>query len=258
MYLKSTWASADGNFLILKKYHTLRAMPTSPKAREKRKPKTNLSTVAQEEINRRQKADRIHRQILDNFQPGDWYLTLTFSPGALPKDEKEAKEVFGKFKRGLRSLFKKKKQELIYISIVENITGKGRCHAHILIPALDTHDRAQLSKLWPNGHIAVKFYGGEQLDAFQLADYFTKAATAKTATPVMTSKNLKTTRPKKEHVSRAETYSDNIVIPEGYELVKPLTYTGYTHDGYPMQRIVLQRINLQYKTRRKTNEPTGT
>lgn len=124
----------------------------------------------------------------------------------------------------------------------------------MLIPAMEPEDRAQLSKLWPCGHIAVKFYGGEQLDAFQLADYFTKAATAKTATPVMTSKNLKTTRPKKEHISRAETYSDTINIPAGYELVKPLTYSGYTYDGYPMQRIVLQRINLKYPTRRITNE----
>jgi len=246
VYLKSTWSSADKNFIILKKYHAMRAMPSSPKVRERRKPKKQFSSPAQEEINRRQKSDRIHRQLLDNYRPGDWYLTLTFATGHLPETAEEARTTFEKFKRGLRALYKKKHKELYYISIIEHMTGRGRCHAHLIIPALDPEDRAALSKLWPNGHISVKFYGGEQMDAYHLAEYFTKAATEKTASPIMTSKNLKTTLPKKEHVTRAETYSDTITIPEGYEIVKPLTYIGYTYDGYPMQRIVLQRTKLLY------------
>lgn len=254
MYLKSTWSSADGNFIILKKYHALRAMPTSSKIRERRKPRKQETSLAQEEINRRHKAERIQRQLLDNFCPGDWYLTLTFATGHLPESEDAAKKILGKLKRNLRDYFHKKGKELIYIFIVENLTGRGRCHAHMMIPAMDPEDRAKLSKLWPYGHIEVKYYGGEQIDAFQLAEYFTKAAVEKTASQVMTSKNLVTTEPKKEQVSRAETYSDTITAPEGYEIVKQLTYTGYTYDGYPMQRIVLQRINLEYNGRRNTKD----
>ena len=55
------------------------------------------------------------------------------------------------------------------------------------------------------------------------------------------STNLVRTKPKKEVVSRAETYREDIRAPRGYHVVKELSYNGWTVDGYPYQHAVYER-----------------
>lgn len=246
MYVKSKWASLDQNVLIVKKYHTLRAMPQSMAIKERRAPKRFASSVAQEDANRRLKHERINRQILDNFRVGDWYMTLTFNTYHVPKTEQEAKAVLEKFKRDLRRLFRKRGRELKYISIIENIRGRGRVHVHMMIPALPRHDITALEELWPHGHINIASYKAKAEDAYRLAKYFVKLDAKETSSPVMTSHNLITTLPQKEIVSRAETYSDVDKPPKGYRVVKNLSYAGYTqggnpNSGYPYRVTVFER-----------------
>ena len=242
MYIKCNWVSHDKSFIIVKKYHSMRAMPDNPKIRERRKPRREFSSVSQEEINRRLKAERIQRQLMDNWRAGDWYITLTFSTSTVPKTEDEAKAVLEKFKRSLRALFRRRGKELLYISIIENIRGRGRCHVHMIIPALDAEDRKTLARIWPHGHVNVALYGGEAMDAYRTAQYFVKLDAKETSSHVMTSRNLIQNEPEKEVVSRAQTYLDKMTVPKGYRLVKPLSISGFTHEGYPYQKAVFERI----------------
>ena len=50
MYMRSRWGSLDGSYIIEKKYHSLRAMPLSPKQKEKRAPRQKETPLSQEKI----------------------------------------------------------------------------------------------------------------------------------------------------------------------------------------------------------------
>lgn len=248
MYRKSEWKSADGNFIVIKKYHAAHALPVNEKNKERRKPKKELTGWRQEEINRKHKRENVQRLLLDNFMPGDWYLTLTYRNSSLPHSESKAKEDLEKFKRNLRTFYSRHGAVCQFISIIEHLYGGGRVHAHIILPALDALLMNDLKKLWPHGNVDIKFYGGTVMDAFNLADYYTKEVVAKTASQVMPSRNLRRTEPRKETVS-ADTWRDEMKAPEGYEIVTDLSYNYDTIDGYPMQVITLQRINPLYLPR---------
>ena len=242
MYMRSRWGSLDGRYIIEKKYHSLRAMPLSPKQKEKRAPRQKETPLSQEKINKKYRAEKFTRLCLDNFAAGDSYLTLTYAEK--PADPEQVKRDFEAFKKRLRRIFHRGKKELKYISVLENLKSKGRPHAHILIPALSVEEMQKVQAAWPEGKVRIEIYQGGMMDAKKLMEYFTKEdVDAETGSGrVMSSRNLIRREPKKTCVTRAETYRDEIIPPPGYAVIKPLSYCGRTEEGYPLQVAVYERI----------------
>lgn len=266
-YVEKDWESRDSKVIIKDKYHTQRYSPTTPLVKERRKKSTSASTAQQIMINMRHRTDRLNRLILDNFSAGDWWVTFTISKQvSLEKFKTE----YEKMMRKLRDEYRKLGAELKYITVKENIHGKGRLHGHMLLPNIAfTTLQKIMRKAWKLGNCNIKPYGGTALDAKQLASYITKEDTAETKllkrikaekdkadketlkkldedikaerSSICTSRNLVRREPKKRIVKRAETYSDAPRAPRGYHIVKQLSYSGYTADGYPYQHTVFER-----------------
>ena len=230
-YRRSRWESQDKRFRIEKKYYSFRALPMRPEIREKRAKKQNVTKETQVAVNRRLRAEKLSRLLVDNFAAGDWYLTCTYVER--PEAENVPKE-FEKFKRKLRMIYKKAGVPMKYISVLENLTGAGRPHGHIILPALSSSDLEKVKKAWVHGSLAVKLYGGHIMDAERLADYYTKEKIAAQAGRLQTSRNLIRTEPKTETVTKAEAFKTEIQPPKGYRIIKELSYSTYTAGGYPL------------------------
>ncbi len=238
-YMRSSWGSQDGRFRIEKRYYAHRALPADKSLRERRAPRTHLTKPSQIEVNRRLRAEQLTRLQLDNFVAGDWYLTCTCRERMEPAQLSRA---FEQFKRRLRAIYKKAGVPMRYISVLENLTGAGRPHGHILLPALPQGLLEKVQAAWRCGNVGVKLYGGHLRDAERLADYFTKEKIAAHAGQIMPSKNLIRREPRKTKVTRAQVYKQEIMPPKGYRLIKDLSYTTTTAEGYPLVIAYFERI----------------
>lgn len=241
-YWRSLWQSHNKQFIIEKKYHSQRVMPAEGKVREKRAPRQNVTTEQQAEINRRHREEKYARLIMDNFRTGDWYLTLTFAER--PESSWALKEIKN-FMDRLHRRYRKKGLPFHWLRVIENISGRGRLHAHLLIsqdfmPGFAGLQKL-LQKLWPHGHVKIEPFGGQGMDAARMAAYFTKSQIADREGRISHSRNLRMTKPKKKIIRRAGTYSDDINAPRGYHVVQPLSYSYFTADGYPCLRAVYER-----------------
>ena len=254
-YIHSQWTSSNRRYIIEKKYHAWRYMPHTPAIKEKRAPKSIPTNMTQERINQRRRAERTMRLVLDNFEAGDSYLTLTFCDRPQPD---EVKDALAKFKRDLRTIFQKSGKTLKYISVIENMRSRGRPHVHLLIPALTSEEMKKAIKKWKLGRVKIETYQGGALDARKLADYFEKEEIDPTTGSgrVMPSRNLTRTEPKKKVISKSETYRDKIQAPPGYKVIDILSVNIWTDEGYPIQIAVYERIDEDDKARRSRGAPS--
>lgn len=269
-YMKKTWRSHDKSILIVDKYHSLKVMPKNPFIREKRRPRIGgCTSELQEKINLRHRTENLSRLIMDNFKPGDWWVTFTLEEKV---GVEKFKQQYGKMTRTLRDFYRKHGQEFKYIAVHENLTGRGRLHGHMIIPFLPgvpfPKMKQELEKAWGLGDCHFKPYEGAAMDAARLAAYMTKedALTTKLnekakamkegldikkldaeikelkskRSRICPSKNLIRTKAVKKQITKAETYRDEIKAPKGYKVVKALSYNGYTIDGYPYQHAVFE------------------
>ena len=272
-YWRKRWKSQDGKVLIVDKYHSQKMQPRNPLVREKRRKRSGVSTPTQEQVNLRHRVDRLARLLLDHFTVGDWWITFKLADTV---DAKTFRREYEKMIRRMRGEYRKGGHELKYIAVLENLTGRGRMHGHIIVNNISAF--AGLKKLmqtaWQLGDCHIKPYGGDATDAQRLASYMCKEDTIGKAirerkklmaaarkgrkvdgrplkkldriitserSRICPSTNLVRTKPKKEVVSRAETYREEIRAPKGYHVVKELSYNGWTVDGYPYQYAVYER-----------------
>lgn len=269
-YMEKRWRSHDRRFLIVDKYHSQRSMPKKTIIRERRSPRMGKTSESQERINLRHKTENLTRLIMDNFQVGDWWITFKLEE-TVPV--KEFKEEYSRMIRHMRGFYRKYGIDLRYIAVHENLTGRGRLHGHIIIPALPGVQFAQMKremeKAWKLGDCHFKPYEGKCMDARKLAAYMTKEDVLTTKlnekekalrekadvkkldaeikelkskrSRICPSKNLIRTKTVKKQITKAETYRDEIKAPKGYRVVTQLSYNGYTADGHPYQHAVFER-----------------
>lgn len=241
-YVHEKFISADKKIIIEKKHHNLFAMPTKEKIKQRRLPKANETEETQEKINERIRREKYMRLLADNFHAGDFYITFTTA-------EKMTAEEFRlsmkNFMKRLRREYKKRTGEKIkYFRVLENLIGRGRPHAHMLLPKFCPAEqiRGIMSGLWPDGHVSVQIYGGQAEDAYKVASYFTKQDKKEHGAKIDTSRgNLIRREPKKEIV-HAETFRDEIIAPAGYRVVKNLSYNTTTSAGYDYQIAVFEKL----------------
>lgn len=273
-YWRKRWKSRDGKVIIIDKYHSQKMQPKNPLVREKRRKRTaGASTPTQEQVNLRHRVDRLTRLLLDNFETGDWWITFKLADTV---NEKIFRREYEKMIRRVRDAYRKAGHELKYIAVLENLSGRGRMHGHIIVNNVQPFSvlKKMMRTAWQLGDCHIKPYGGEVMDAQRLASYMCKENTIGKAirerkklmtaarngrkvdgrqikkldhiivgerSRICPSTNLVRTKPKKETVSRAETYREEIRAPKGYHVVKELSYNGWTVDGYPYQHAVYER-----------------
>lgn len=229
-YVRERFISADKKIIIVKKHHSLFAMPTNPKVKQRRCPKTNESEEDLKKRNERARREKYMRLLADNFHAGDFYLTLTTAENMEPEEFKRSMRGF--MQRLRREYTRRSGEKLKFFRVMENLDGNGRPHAHLLIPQFCSAEiiRGLMAYLWSEGHISVQIYGGTATDAYNIASYFTKESKHERAKIDTSRGNLIRRKPKKE-IIHAETFSDEIKPPKGYQVVKPLSYNTTTNIG---------------------------
>lgn len=241
-YVRERFISADKKIIIQKKYHNIFVMPTKEKARQKRLPKENETNLTQEKINERIRREKYMRLLADNFKAGDFYISFTTSEKMTAE---EFKESVRRFMKRLRREYQKRTGEKVkFFRVLENLIGRGRPHFHMMLPNFcDAEEvRAVFARLWPEGHVRVDIYGGTATDAYNISSYFTKQDKKEHGAKIDTSRGNMIRREPKKEIIHAETFSDEIKLPKGYQVVKPLTYNTVTSTGFDYQIAVFERI----------------
>lgn len=86
----------------------------------------------------------------NNFQKGDYYITLSF---AREPPKEQAKKEFKNFIRRVRRIYEKSGVKFKYMYICEGGTGKQRTHFHFICNKLDTIDkRVLVERCWQLGY----------------------------------------------------------------------------------------------------------
>ena len=210
-----------------------------------------------EQINALNKARRARHRLLEYFNPGDVFATLTYEVRNRPQNMKAAVKDFAKAIREVRGEFKKRDRELFWIRNIECGT-KGAWHIHLVINEIG--DTAGIIKAaWKHGGIYVstirlndKIYDE---DFTKLANYITKdehtryrkkngewgKSRIKEAS-YSTSRNMPLKKPKKKKLVR---WKNEVKAKKGYYIVKvheginPIT--GYKYRRYTMIRLGKER-----------------
>ncbi len=248
MYVESRWQSLDKSCMIIKKYHTWQYNKQGGRSERK-----SLTSTEQQAINQRHRAEKYAMVIKDNFVTGDYYLTATYSDkpdtAAVPHDvdlfmgrmKYRVEKAGGKFK---------------WLRVIENLSGKGRPHFHILMSKVFDFEtmKSIVKKIWPHGFVKIDLFGGDTSDAIKMASYFSKQKIEEHAGRISTSRNLVRRPPKKHKIKRSNTWTEKMVPPPGYTLIPHLCFNGQTADGYPMQRLVCEKIETPSKRGERRNE----
>ena len=157
--------------------------PPMPRdAQQIRSARHRTTTAAQKALNHRTAQGKLESKLATNFSSRDYFITLTYRPGAEPANRREAADHRARFIRKLRSARSRRGQPLRWILALENKHGDGRYHFHAVINATSGGiDREEIISLWEYGeaHIEQLFNAahnvGEDFNTWlQLAKYMTK------------------------------------------------------------------------------------
>ena len=221
--------------------------------RRVRSKKEKVTPEAMRKNNLRIARRKLRLLIDNNFNAGDYYLTLTFKE-RLSIDE--VKDCIRKFNRRLRGLYQKANIELKYLYVME---GKIRFHFHMLINQGIQISPILLKELWPHGYTKIELYRGEAEDAINLANYFLKekemAIDKASQAELMkqkwvSSKNLVKPEEEKKILTASE-WRKEIQVPKGYYLDTDSVYGGVNNFGYPFRTYRLIKLQDWSEVREK-------
>lgn len=93
-----------------------------------------------------------------NFHPGrDYFCTLTFAPGAEPRNRAAVEAAARRFIRRLRDIRRRRGEALIWLYTAEHRHGAGRWHIHIVLNAATLYrcDLEEIESLWGLGAVQM-------------------------------------------------------------------------------------------------------
>lgn len=195
-----------------------------PVKNRQRAPRLDTTTKAQEEINNKNAIDSLRLAILENFEVGDWFYTLSYKTEPSPAD---AKRFLTNFRQRLTRYYKSINAVVKHIFVTECTPKVHRLHHHAMIKIVGAKaDWQIIKKLWKHGFVKVRPYGGELEDAERVANYLIKKnVNAFFTAPTIfkkrwySSTNLKRPAVQKEIIHRARWLREPR-IPKGYYLDK--------------------------------------
>ena len=244
-YMKKMWRCVHGCQVM--EYHTKKRHPPG----EKRQARQNPTPEKKKDANQRAKAMHAQRLILNNFDPGDKYITLTYTDGGAPPDMEGCRKDLEQLFRYLRPRYRKEGGELKWIRNIER-TKRGIYHIHILVNNLPGHDMgSEIRRWWKARHGAIAKVQDTYLDGGfgKLAGYLTKTQRDEDGTRQSSyshSRNLVDPAPeKKEYIrwsARSRGEWKGVRVPKGYELVPESLYEGIDErTGFPYRYYTLIR-----------------
>lgn len=205
--------------------------------------------VTPEDIKRQNatnRARKIQRLILANFDEGDHHLILTYRKDDRPESFEEAQNNLRKFLAKLRREYKRQGHELKYLAVTERGATTKSLHHHVILediakPNLNT---VQLVKRYWFGYTKFNslYRDGEFED---LADYLMKNAgkeeEGKGKARYTRSRNLIIPKPKKK-LMRRKIWTEIPRPKKGYELIKDTLVNGINPvTGLPFQHYTMKR-----------------
>ena len=247
----------SGRIIEIKKIHSSRYGKKGIQRGENQTP----TPLEMQQINEKNAEERLRQLINTNFSYKDIHLVLTYRRDCRP-DPEQAKKDLEKFIRRLRSYFRKREEELRYISATEY--KNKAIHHHLIIPAMDVRD---LPDLWTHGQPRPTLLDDTgQYD--KLAAYLIKetSKTFRDPATVMkkrwnSSKNLKQPIVKRRVINRHNWVKDPKPYA-GYRIEEDKTVnsindiTGYPYQFYSMIKIEFEpnqnKSNLRERQRCQT------
>lgn len=218
----------------------------------KRQPRAKPTPEQMAYVNHQSKVKRCRHKLLEYFDPGDTFLTLTYEKRNRPPTMKDAIADFQKMIRKVKREYTKRGQELRWIRNIEQGT-KGAWHIHLVVNEMgDT--TSIIKSLWDKGGIYAeqirlsdKIYDD---DFSKLAEYMTKDENTTeekedgtTSKPRLrqasysTSRNMPLPEPKVDkllHWKREPKPKKGYEIVRIYEGINPVT--SYSYRRYTMRR----------------------
>lgn len=164
-------------------------IPDPEKRHKSRASKSKATSAAQAFYNNKCSWRELELMIAANFTGKDHVITFTYDNAHLPKDKKAGGVLFQKFIRKLRTVRKRRGEELKYIFVTEGfherreddyfggdgVLENGRIHHHVVINSTGSGDLEELRSLWTFGG----YLRAEKVDIHYyqaLAQYLTKEA----------------------------------------------------------------------------------
>lgn len=245
---RKTTRLRGGRVLTVEEYHDGRyGAPGMPRQKKRKPTKEDMQRV-----NAMNKARRCQYRLIQYFDSGDYFATLTYKVSERPPDMETAMKHWDKLIRTIRKEYRKRGAPLFWIRNIERGT-KGAWHIHLVITKIP--ETAQIIEdAWPYGGVYItqlkksKYYSE---DFAELAAYMTKGAHTREkkadgseAAPRIreasysTSRNMPLPEPKKKRLAR---WKKEVKPKKGYyiarihEGINPAT--GYKYRRYTMIRL---------------------
>ena len=231
MYIEKTIRA--GNIIIKKKYFSLRYgkknIPRSTNIHE--------SSEQQKRINKKRSDEKRTLLMLNNFNAGDWWITLTYSRDKRPKDIDEAHSIFRKFLQKVKRRLKKRGIEFKYMGKTE-MPESGAVHHHLVING--DIEISEIFDMWEYGNLkdVKRIY---KLDDFKLANYFVKGENNRhkeSDCRYTQSRNLLKPDEKVRIIKAGHWRRDPRPI-KGYDILSGSVQNFYDDVGFEMQKYIM-------------------
>ncbi len=120
--------------------------------RRPRRTKTRASPPKVKKMNDKYSARYFQWLFFNNFEVGDYHLSLTFDDDHLPDTFDEGKREVDNFIKRLRRIYQKNDVELKYLMVYEGRHSKSRLHWHLILNGGKTIDRDAIEDIWKLGY----------------------------------------------------------------------------------------------------------
>ena len=198
------------------------------------------------------KIRKLRRIICENYKENDYWFTLTYQKG-YRTDEIAARKDFSKFVRKLRTAYRKKGYELLWV-VRTDIGEKGAAHHHVLINRIPDGDKLVKACWKETEGSGYPFFKPtyEEGGFKELAEYITKPPPKEGIKHNYSrSRNLKNPEPEISRCYKADMQREPDP-PEGYYLDRDSLVMGINPiTGYEYQHFILIQIPEQINRRKR-------
>lgn len=132
--------------------------PRDPSPNKRGRRSLSISKEDKQRANFKTSYEKLLMLVCANFEPGDWWVTLTYSDEYVPEHREASKKYWRKFMRNYRKYCKANKDPLLYVYCTQITTSNGgrRLHHHMILRFESDQDQEQMESLWEWGHIHAR------------------------------------------------------------------------------------------------------
>lgn len=191
-------------------------------------------------VNRLNKTKRCRRKMRTYFQPGDYYLTLTYRKELRPADMEGAKEDWRHLRRVLAREYRKAGIPFRWIRNIE-CGSKGAWHIHLILKRIPEIDKV-IVRGWKAGKVIWQAMTDEG-DFRKLAEYMTKTPETDrsiSAADYDASRNMPIREPRRTVINWQKTWTAP-KIPKGWRLDEESVVEGINPRGFRFRHYTLLR-----------------